>query len=137
MVRCYEAGKMKARLHHGRPHWARAEAQVRPGKASEKALAASITPLDAWGFSAWSRKAAERLVHEEVPRYAMPANFPMFDTTTLYLARAFRRHFEAMISDLGDWECVGRELSAVWSADDAADLAMQEALTRNRGGVAS
>lgn len=134
MVRCYEAGKMKERLHHNRPQWARAEAQIRPGKAAEKLVAASITPLDAWGFSAWSRKAAEVLSQCEVERYAAPAELPSFDGTTLYLARAFRRHFEQMKLDFGDWECIGREIEAVWAADDAAK-AVQEALTRNRGGA--
>ena len=131
MVRCYEAGKMKERLHHNRPNWARAEAQVRPGKAAEKLLAATISPLDGWGFSAWSRKAAQVLADAEVERYVAPAELPSFDGTTLYIARAFRRHFEQMLLDFGDWECIGRELQAVWSADDLA------ALTRSRGGAGS
>jgi hypothetical protein len=118
MVRVYEAGKMKERLHFGRPNWARAEAQVRPGKALEKAVAASITPLQAWGFAAWSQRAAELLAQVEVQRFAPPSEVPTFDKTTLYLARAFRRHFEVMLEDFGSWECIGRELQAVWKADD-------------------
>lgn len=120
MVRVYEAGKMKDRLHFNRPHWARAEAQVRPGKASEKVLAASISPLDAWGFAAWTQRAAQQLTECSVPRFAPVSTPPTFDRTTLYLARAFRRHFEQMRLDFGDWECIGRELEAVWAEDDAA-----------------
>ncbi len=134
MVRCYEAGKMKERLHHNRPNWARAEAQVRPGKANEKVLAASLSALDVWGFAAWSRKAAEVLAQVEVERYAAPAELPSFDKTTLYLARAFRRHLEQMKQDFGDWECVGREFESVWAADDQA-ARLREALTRNPGGA--
>lgn len=118
MVRVYEAGKMKERLHYGRPNWVRAEAQVRPGKSLEKQAAAHISPLDAWGFSGWSRRAAERLSECEVQRFAPAADVPMFDKTTLYLARQFRRHFEEMLADLGDWECLGREVQAIWAADD-------------------
>lgn len=120
MVRVYEAGKMKERLHFGKPNWARAEAQIRPGKALEKRAAAQISPLDAWGFSAWSMRAAERLSHVEVQRFERVEEPPTFERTTLYLARAFRRHFESMLEDHGDWECVGRELAAVWAADDEA-----------------
>lgn len=131
MVRVYEAGKMKERLHFGRPNWARAEAQIRPGKAAEKLLAATITPLDAWGFSAWSQRAAQVLSQVEVGRYSMPSEPATFDKTTLYLARAFQRHFEQMRLDFGDWECIGREIEAVWAADDAAAKAL-DALTRSR-----
>lgn len=120
MVRAYEAGKMKERLHFGRPNWARAEAQIRPGKAMEKAMAAAITPLEAWGFSAWSKRAAEVLSTVDVPRFAPVCEPPTFDKTTAYLARAFRRHLGQMLEDFGDWECVGRELQAVWAADDQA-----------------
>lgn len=120
MVRCYEAGKMKERQHFGRPDWARVEAQVRPGKAAEKKAAATVSALDAWGFAAWSRKAAESLSQVEVQRFAPQSEAPQFDRTTLYLARTFRRHFETMLEDLGDWECVGRELQAVWKGDDDA-----------------
>lgn len=121
MVRVYEAGKMKDRLHYGKPDWARAEAQVRPGKAIEKRAAAQITPLEAWGFAAWSKRAAEALSLCEVPRFAAQSVPPHFDKTTLYLARNFRRHFEEMLSDLGDWECVGRTIQDVWRADDEAE----------------
>lgn len=120
MVRVYEAGKMKERLHFGRPDWCRAEAQVRPGKSIEKLAAAFVTPLDAWGFAAWTKRAAEELSMVDVTRYAPPASTPTFDRTTLYLARAFRRHFEAMAEDFGDWTCIGREIEAIWAADDEA-----------------
>lgn len=121
MVRCYEAGKMKERLHYGRPNWSRAEAQVRPGKALEKRAAAQITPLEAWGFAAWSKRAAEALSMCEVPRFAPPSVAPEFDRTTMYLARAFRRHFEEMKADFGGWACIGAEIESIWRRDDESD----------------
>jgi hypothetical protein len=134
MSRLYEAGKMKERLHFGRPNWVRAEGQFRPGKAAEKVLAATLTPLEFWGLSAWTKRAAEGLCQVEVPRFAPPSQPVEFDKTTLYLARAFRRHLEQMVEDYGSFECIGIELKAVWAADDAA-AASREALTRNPGGA--
>jgi hypothetical protein len=60
---------------------------------------------------------------EDCPRFAPPSLPVEFDRTTLYLARAFRRHLAVMNEDLGSWECVGREFEAVWAADDLAALA--------------
>lgn len=131
-VRLYEAGKMKERLHHCRPDWVRPEGQFRPGKAAEKLLAASLTPLEFWGLTAWTQRAAQALCQVDVPRYLPPSQPVEFDKTTLYLARAFRRHFLQMREDFGDWECVGREIEAVWSADDLA--AEQMALARHPPG---
>lgn len=132
MVRLYEAGKMKERLHHGRPHWVRAEGQFRPGKAAEKLLASTLSPLEFWGLAAWTKRAAETLCQVDVPRYA-PASQPVeFNKTTLYLARAFRRHFVGMLEDFGDWPCIGKEIEAIWAADAAA-AAARDALTRDRG----
>lgn len=119
MVRVYEAGKMKERLHFGKPHWSRAEAQVRPGKAMLKVAASQVSPLDVWGFASWSRRAAEVLAQVEVQRFVSDQAVPTFDKTTLYIARAFRRHLEVMREDFGSWECIGREWEAVWAADDA------------------
>ncbi len=119
-VRCYEAGKMRDRVHFGKPDWARAEAQVRPGKSAEKLIAARCSPLEAWGFGAWTQRAAADLSQVEVPRFAPDVLPPTFDRTTLYLARAFRSHFEEMLADFGSWRCVGDELQAVWKADDEA-----------------
>jgi hypothetical protein len=123
MVRCYEAGKMKERRHLARPDWVRVEAQVRPGKSVEKVAAAQVTALEAWGWSAWSKRVAESIAQVEVPRFAPPDTAQEFDKTTLYLARAFRKHWEEMLADFGSWECIGRELEAVWAKDDASSQA--------------
>lgn len=128
MVRCYEAGKMKDRLHYGKPDWVRAEAQVRPGKAREKVLAASCTALDAWGFARWSRDAAERLAQVEVQRFAPDTTAPTYEKTELYLARAYRRFFETSLADVGDWTSVGRNIEQIWKLDDEA-----RALSTRRG----
>jgi hypothetical protein len=120
MVRCYEAGKMKERLHFQRPGWVRVELQLRPAKSVSKLAASHASPLDVWGFSGWTSKVAQAFSGVDVPRFVFDYTPPQFDRTTLYLARAFRRHFEEMKADFGDWDCVGREIEAIWSADDQA-----------------
>ncbi len=131
LVRVYEAGKHPDRVKFGRPNWVRAELQYRPGKAAEKRLAAYMTPLDMWGAAAWSKRAAEALCQVEVPRFAPQSQPAEFDRTTLYLARSYRKHWEQMLADMGDWECVGRELAAVWQADDLAAAAADAVRSSN------
>jgi hypothetical protein len=121
MVRVYEAGLMKDRLHFGRPHWSRAEAELHPHKSLLKLAAAALSPVDAWGLSGWTQRVAEQLCQVDVPRFAVPQEPPRFDKTTLYLARAFRKHWETMLEDYGDFECIGRELREVWRLDDEAE----------------
>lgn len=119
-VRCYEAGKHPDRVRFNRPEWARVEAQIRPGKAKEKALAASVSALDAWGFSRWSKAAAELLAHVPVQRFAPELPVGSFDKTTLYIARTFRRHLEEMLADFGNGDCVFEEFKSIWVADEEA-----------------
>jgi hypothetical protein len=132
-TRLYEAGKMKDRLHYGKPHWVRAEAQVRPGKAAEKKHASTVTALDGWGFSAWGKRTAETLSGLEVPRFAPPSMPATYDKTTLYVARTFKRHFEEMLLDFGSWECIGREFAAIWRDDAEALSSIEAAIKRGQG----
>lgn len=118
MVRVYEAGKMRERLHYGRPNWARLELECRPHYARDKRHAARASPLDVWGFSAWTCRVGEVVAQVPIPRFEPERTASTHDRRTLYLARTFRRHFEELLSDLGDWECVGREIQQIWREDD-------------------
>lgn len=123
-VRVYEAGKHPDRLHLARPNWARLELESRPHYAKDKLAAASMSPTEFFGFSAWTHRLGEALCQIEIPRYEQPAREWNFDKTTTYLARTFKRHWEEMLSDFGDWQCIGRELEAVWKADEEAAAAL-------------
>lgn len=113
-MRVYEAGKMRERLHHQRPHWVRAELEARPHYAADKRVAATLTPLAFFGLSAWTARVGGALSQVEVPRYQPPTRAYHFDRTTAYLATTFERHWRQLLEDLGDWECVGRELQSHW-----------------------
>jgi hypothetical protein len=117
-VRVYEAGKMRERAHVGRPDWVRAELECRPHYAKDKAAAARMSPLEVWGMAGWTRRVGEALAQVPVPRYVADPRAYAEDKTTAYLARTYRRHWQEMLADLGDWECVGRELARIWQEDD-------------------
>jgi hypothetical protein len=118
LVRVYEKGKQKENLHLRRFDWARLELQCRPSKAEHKRLAATLDPLSLWGFGKWTKNVAEAATGLELERFAPPQEAPQFDRTTVYIATAFRRHFEEMKSEGMDWECIGREFEAIWKHSD-------------------
>lgn len=130
MARVYEAGKMRDRLHYGRPNWVRFELEIRPHYAREKAAAAGMSPVEVCGLAAWTQRVAAVIARVPVPRFEPEARVTSRDRTTVYLARAFRRHWEEMLADHGDWVCVGREMAAVWDEDDQAAEAIRGAVGR-------
>ena len=130
-ARLYEAGKHPDKAHWCRPNAVRFEVEVRPHYARDKAAAARMQPLEFFGFAGWSKRVAEAILEAHVPRFAAEVKASTHDRTTLYLARAFRRHWDEMLSDFGDWECIGRELESVWREDD--EMAATLALRRSEG----
>lgn len=118
-MRVYEAGKMAERRALGRPNWARAELEARPHYARDKIAAATMSPIEFWGYAAWSQRVGQALAKVPIPRFEPALRDGSFDKTTEYLAKTFRRHWMEMLSDFGDWECIGREMQEIWAADDA------------------
>lgn len=93
-------------------HWARLEVQVRPPKQVGKALAASMTPSEAWGFAGWSHQlilAALKLNVEKIKGLGWQPQSD--DEKTLdWLCRQYGPLLCRMVEDLGSWECVGLTL---------------------------
>lgn len=133
-LRVYEKGKQKENLHLRRFDWARIELQCRPHKATQKAIAASLQPLEFWGMGRWTKNVAEALTGLELQRFAPPQEAPQFDKTTQYIAVAFRRHLSEMLADFGDWECIGREFEAIWQQEDKAKRGLGQSLRESAGG---
>lgn len=98
-IRLYEAGKHPDRVHLQKPDWVRAEVEIRPHYARDKLAAATMTPLDVWGLTAWTQKVGEALAQVPINRFEPEIRRSSFDKTTLYIATTFRRHFEQMLED--------------------------------------
>jgi hypothetical protein len=127
-ARLYEAGKQPEKAHWCRPNAVRFEVESRPHYAAQKVAACTMSPAQVLGLTPWSWKVAQALLQREIERFTPEVRISTHERTTLYLARAFRRHLSEMVADLGDWECVGREFEEVWKEDD--DLAAKVAQMR-------
>lgn len=117
-LRIYEAGKHPDRVHLGRPHWARAELEARPHYARDKAAAATMSPLDVWGLTAWTHQVGQCLTACEINRFEPQARRYSQDKTTLYIARTFRRHLEEMQRNGEDFM---RTCEDIWRMDDGRE----------------
>lgn len=121
-LRLYEPGKMLERAHWG-PDAARFELEMRPHTPAAKLAAASMTPIEVCGLTAWTARVVQALACVDVPRFEAPASVYTQHKTTQYLARTFRRHWGSLQADGMDWLCIGRELEEVWRLDDEAHAA--------------
>jgi hypothetical protein len=124
--RAYQKGlQVRKSLHQAlRPQvsadWARLEVQVRPPKQMGKALAASLTPEQAWGFAAWSQALVLAAINLEIPRVEGLGWQPQSDDDRAmdWLCRQYGPLLGRVFNDLGSWECVGLQIG-----DRLAELA--------------
>ena len=107
--------------------WARLEVQVRPPKQTGKALAASLTPEQAWGFAAWSQSLALAALSLDIPRVQGLGWQPQSDDDKAmdWLCRQYGPLLGRVFRDLGSWECVGLQIG-----DRIAELGRLSALGR-------
>jgi hypothetical protein len=125
MIRVYESGKMRERLHLGRPNLARLELECRPHYAEQKVAAASMSPADFWGFTAWTHRVGEAITQVDLARYEGSVRRTTEHKTTLYIARTFRRHLEGLLErEGGDQAAVMQVFARVWAEDDQAAQSM-------------
>lgn len=92
--------------------WARLEVQVRPPKKEGKALAATCTPEQAWGFAEWSQMLAREALALEIPRIEGLGWKPQTDDEKAFdwLCRQYGPLLGRVAEDLGSWECVGLQI---------------------------
>jgi len=118
LLRLYEKGakvRMDAERHgQERPdvsdHWVRAEIQVRPDGAS-KTTAATATPLQAFGYSEWSRELLRRLDGSEVPRVNVKERRDSDHERAMQaMVHQYRNHLLIDVANLGGWAALGEDL---------------------------
>lgn len=119
-VKCrgYQKGlQLRKEVHPGlrrliSADWARLEVQVRPPKQEGKALAAKLTPEQAWGFAEWSQLLAKEALSLEIPRIEGLGWKPQTDDEKAFdwLCRQYGPLLGRVAEDLGSWECVGLQI---------------------------
>jgi len=111
MLRLYEKGKQPEYRHLGRDDWVRAEIQVRPAKEA-KTEYSSLSAVEVWGASAWSRDLAAQILKEHVDPH--PAGTVWKKTSLEARLDWFCRQGGAtlleLFAEVGSWECVGLTL---------------------------
>jgi hypothetical protein len=116
-VRLYEKGKqMRQQVASGAElisaDWVRMEVQVRPQK-DARMVAASASPVEAWGFSAWTRKLCADVFEADVPRVEMHVYRAGDDERALqFMCRQYGPMLGRLCGDLGDWKTVGMQIGS-------------------------
>lgn len=95
-LRLYEAGKHPDRLAFNRPNWVRPELEVRPQYARDKAAAATMSPMDFWGMTAWSTKVGAAITGMDINRFEPEIRKYNQSKTLRYVALTYRRMWEEM-----------------------------------------
>jgi len=114
-IRVYEAGKHPDRVHLGRPNWSRLELECRPHYSRDKHAAASMSPVQFWGLSAWTHRVGEAVTQTALQRFEPEIRRYSHDKTTRYIANTFRRHLAEMIQNGED---LTRTFQSVWQEED-------------------
>lgn len=88
-------------------NWVRIEAQVRPRKEAGY-VAATLTPEQAWGCSAWTCELARRLFSLDVARIEMQGGRESdHQRAYRFMLQQYGPTLRRMLADLGSWDCVG------------------------------
>jgi len=91
--------------------WIRAELQARPKDEEARRLAATCTPEEAWGLTAWTRDLAKQAFALELERIYIRAHKRSKDDEALrWMLRQYRGPLCRLVENLGSWDCVGLTL---------------------------
>ena len=110
-LRLYEKGKQPQYLHLARPDWVRAEIQVRPAKEA-KTVFSTVSALDTWGASAWSRQLAARILLDHVDPHPAGTTWrkTSLEQRLEWICRQAGPTLIELLSEVGTWQCVGLTL---------------------------
>lgn len=111
MVRTYEKGKQPEYLHLARPDWSRVEAQVRPAKEAKDQFS-TLSAIEAWGASAWTRELAGELLQEHVDPHPAGTIWRLSerDRALEWMCKQYGSHLLSLKDDCGTWETLGLTL---------------------------
>ena len=118
MLRLYEKGKQPEYLHLVRPDWVRAEIQVRPAKEAKEHFS-TVSAVDAWGASAWSRELAGEILSDHVDPHPAGTTWRMSerDRALAWMCKQYGAHLVSLKDDCGSWETVGLTLGEMLKKD--------------------
>jgi len=110
-VRLYEKGKQPEYRHLDRPNWARIEVQVRPAKEAKTEFS-SLTPIQVWGASSWTRELAARVLEQHIDPHPAGTTYRLTerDAALRWMCRQYGTHLVELANDLGGWDCLGLTL---------------------------
>ena len=115
-VRHYEKGRMEQQNGHedASPHWVRLEAQLRPTGLTARIRAAGLDPVEAWGFSRWTRELAREAMGVDVEPVTMQLRRePDYMRAVRNLERQYGATLRRALEVEGSWENVGKLLGVV------------------------
>lgn len=92
------------------PGIVRAEVQLRPVREGKQA-AAAWSPMQVWGASHWTRRIADELLSQDVPRVIMARRIPTtYERTHEAMLKQYGAHLVEMMCRLGSWDDLGPAL---------------------------
>lgn len=121
-ARLYEKGKQPEYRHVGRPEWVRLEAQVRPVSQAQKEAFSTVTPMQAWGATGWTRALAAAVLAEHVDPHPVGTVYRRSerDESLMWMCRQYGAHLVSLRDELGSWDCVGRTIAEMLKEIDEA-----------------
>lgn len=121
-VRLYEKGKQPEYQHLGRPNWARIEVQARPAKEAKEAYA-TLSPVEVWGASSWTRDLAAKVLREHVDPHPAGTVYRLSEREAAirWMCKQYGAHLVGLAGDLGGWKEVGLTLMEVINEQKRSD----------------
>jgi hypothetical protein len=119
-ARLYEKGKQPEYRSCGRPEWVRLELQVRPQKDAKDEYS-SLSALDVWGASKWTRQLAADVLKEHLDPHP-PGTIrrqTQRDVAIGFMVKQYGANLVSLAADLGGWDVLGLTLQEVWKAQQA------------------
>ena len=116
-MRLYEKGLQPEYAHLNRPNWARIEVQVRPAKEAKETFA-SLSPLEVWGASRWTRDIAAKVLEQHIDPHPAGTTYRLTEREAAlrWMCKQYGQHLASLAQDLGGWECVGLTLNEIMTA---------------------